>query len=59
MPKVTGRMTPTVEINGTQHVVIVPRMTVLRARDLTQHVSSIAGARADLLAAIDYLFFGV
>jgi hypothetical protein len=31
----------------------------MRSRDLTEKVGSIAAARAELLAAIDYLFFGV
>jgi hypothetical protein len=31
----------------------------MRSRDLIQKVSSIAAARAELLSAIDYLFFGV
>jgi toxin CcdB len=59
MPKSAGRLTPGVTVNGAEHVVIVPRLTAMRTRDLGQCVSSIASSRGDLLAAIDYLFFGV
>jgi CcdB protein len=50
---------PVVALQGADHVVLVPRLTVIRSRDLQEKVSSIASARASLLAAIDYLFFGV
>jgi toxin CcdB len=53
------RLMPVVTLQGDDHVVLVPRLTVMRSRDLIQKVSSIAAARAELLAAIDYLFFGV
>ena len=58
MQKTAGRLTPTVAVNGTDHAVLVPRLTAMRAADLAQRVGSIAAARGDLLAAIDYLFFG-
>jgi hypothetical protein len=54
-----GRLMPVVALQGADHVVLVPRLTVIRSRDLQEKVSSIASARASLLAAIDYLFFGV
>jgi hypothetical protein len=50
---------PVVALQGNDHVVVVPRLTVIRSRDLIEKVSSIATARTELLAAIDYLFFGV
>ena len=56
---IAGRLTPTVAVNGEAHIVLVPRLAALRARDLTERVGSIAAARSELLAAIDYLFFGV
>jgi len=59
MPQSAGRLTPTVVVNGTDYAVLVPRLTAMRAADLAQRVGSIAGSRDDLLAAIDYLFFGV
>jgi len=54
-----GRLMPVVALQGADYVVLVPRLTVIRSRDLQEKVSSIASARAPLLAAIDYLFFGV
>ena len=59
MPKIAGHLTPTVAVNGSDHVVLVPRLTAMRARDVGQCVGSAASARRDLLAAIDYLFFGI
>ena len=53
------RVMPVVALQGNDHVVVVPRLTVMRSRDLVEKVSSIAAARTELLAAIDYLFFGV
>ena len=59
MPTMSGHLAPTVAVNGTDHVVLVPRLATIRRRDLGQSVSSAASARRNLLAAIDYLFFGV
>jgi toxin CcdB len=59
MSKVAGRLTPVVAVNGSEHLVLVPRLTSMRTRDLGKSVDSITSSRADLLAAIDYLFFGV
>jgi toxin CcdB len=53
------RLMPVVTLQGNDHVVLVPRLTVVRSRDLAEKISSIAAARTELLAAIDHLFFGV
>jgi toxin CcdB len=53
------RVMPIVALGGNEHVVLVPRLTVMRSRDLIEKVNSIATARAELLAAVDFLFFGV
>ena len=53
------RVMPVVALQGLDLVVVVPRLTVMRSRDLIEKVSSLATARTELLAAIDYLFFGV
>ena len=53
------RVTPLVALQGNNHVVLVPKLTVMRSRDLMEKVSSVASARNELLAAIDYLFFGL
>jgi toxin CcdB len=53
------RVMPVVVLRGHDLLVVVPRLTVMRSRDLIEKVSSIATARTELLAAIDYLFFGV
>ena len=59
LTKASGRLTPTVAVNGADHAVLVPRLTAMRTADLAKRVGSVAFARGELLAAIDYLFFGV
>ena len=58
MPKVISRLTPIVALEGSEHLVLVPALTGLQARDLKERHGSIASARNEVLAAIDYLFFG-
>jgi toxin CcdB len=59
MPNIVSRLTPTVTVDGSEHRVLVPALTGMRSRDLTERRCSIAASRAELLGAIDYLFFGV
>jgi toxin CcdB len=59
MPTVISRLTPVVALEGAEHIVLVPALTGMQARDLKQSSGSIASARSEVLAAIDYLFFGV
>jgi hypothetical protein len=47
---------PAVAIQGNHYIVVVPRLAVMRSSDLREKFSSIAPARNELLAAIDYLF---
>jgi toxin CcdB len=58
MPKVISRLTPIVALEGSEHLVLVPALTGLQARDLKERHGSIASGRNKVLAAIDYLFFG-
>jgi toxin CcdB len=57
--KAVGRLTPTVDINGKAYVVFVPRLRAVPTRDLARSIGSAAQSRSDLLAAIDFLFFGL
>ena len=59
MPATAGRLTPIVSVEGQKHVVLIPALTGLRSRDLAQPHGSVAADRGPLLAAIDYLFFGL
>jgi toxin CcdB len=59
MTKIAGRLTPIIAFQGSEHVVLVPALMGVRSRDLAERRGSIASARSDVLAAIDYLFFGV
>ena len=58
-PSAGGRVMPIVALQGHDLVVVVPRLTVMRSRDLLEKIASLATTRTELLAAIDYLFFGV
>jgi toxin CcdB len=59
IPATPRRLTPPVQIDGIEYLVLVPAMTGMYSKDLVQRHGSIAVSRAELLAAIDYLFFGV
>jgi toxin CcdB len=59
IPKVISRLTPVVALDGADHLVLVPALSGVRARDLVKPHGSVASARTELLAAIDYLFLGV
>jgi toxin CcdB len=59
MSKIAGRLTPIIAFHGSEHVVLVPALIGVRSRDLAERRGSIAPARSELFAAIDYLFFGV
>ena len=56
---IAGRLAPIVAFNGSEHVVLVPALMGVASRDLTQRHGSLAFARNEMMAAIDYLFFGV
>ena len=59
IPKVVSRLTPIVALDGAEHIVLIPALTGMQTRDLKERSGSVAAARSELLAAIDYLFFGV
>ncbi len=59
IPRVMSRLTPIVALDGSEHMVLVPALTGMSFRDLKQRHASLTSARSELLAAIDYLFFGV
>ena len=56
---IAGRLTPIVEIDSMEHVVLVADLFGVRQRDLATPVGSLAARRAELLDAIDYMFFGI
>jgi toxin CcdB len=59
MSSPAGRLTPIVQIDGLEWVVLVPRLAGLPARELSQPIASLSVYRSALLGAIDLLFFGV
>jgi toxin CcdB len=59
IPKVISRLTPVVALDGKEHMVLVPALAGMSVLDLRQRHASLASSRSELLAAIDFLFFGV
>ncbi len=59
IPKVISRLIPIVALDGSEHMVLVPALAGMNSRDLLKRHGSLVAARRELLAAIDYLFFGV
>ena len=59
LPGTAGRLSPHVEIGGTQYVLIVPRMTAVASVDLREPRGQLAAFRDAIVAALDYLFLGV
>jgi toxin CcdB len=59
LPQAPGRLTPAVHLEDSEYLVLVPSLASLPERDLGSPVGSVALQRQLLLAAVDYLFFGV
>jgi toxin CcdB len=58
-PVLTGRLTPVLTIERVEFVLLVTSVTTIPVRGLGRAIVSLADRRDDILAAIDYLFFGV
>ncbi len=54
-----GRLTPVVHFDGADFVVLTLALARVRNRHLIERRASIASARGELLAAVDYLFSGI
>jgi len=59
LPTVAGRMTPLVQIDRREFVVLTHLLTNLPAADLKGAVASIAAHRDRVVEALDWLFLGV
>lgn len=59
MPKVISRLTPIVQWDGAEHLVLVPALTGVLSHELVERRGSIASERSVVLGAIDYLFFAI
>lgn len=58
-PEIAGRLIPVVKIGRREFVLLVTDMTTIPAQSLGEAEVSLSNRRDDILAAIDYLFFGV
>jgi toxin CcdB len=59
LPGSVGRLSPVVEIDAEEYVVLVEYMTTVPARELPRRVANLARYRDELLGAVDLLFYGV
>lgn len=55
----SGRLTPHVEVAGTQYVLVVPSLAAIAVADLRGRKGQLVGYRDEIVAALDYLFLGV
>ncbi len=53
------RLNPTATVGGVSYVMVFQELAGIPAASLVQRVGSLAGRRADLIAALDLLFTGV
>ncbi len=58
-PPTIGRLTPAVSVLARDFVLLIPSLAGVPTRDLGEPVASLIDSRVEILAAIDYLFFGV
>lgn len=54
-----GRLTPHVRVSEVEHVLLVPSMAAIAARDLRECRGQLTAHRDAIVAALDYLFLGV
>jgi toxin CcdB len=55
----SGRLAPVVVLNDCAYAALMPALAVIPSRLLRTLMGSLASDRQALLAAIDYLFFGI
>lgn len=54
-----GRLTPHVRVSEVDHVLVVPGLAAIDARDLREIRGTLVAYREIIVAALDYLFLGV
>ncbi len=59
IPGVAGRLMPIVNVLGTEHVLIVPRMSAVPAADLRNARDRLLPNQNEIVEALDLLFLGV
>jgi toxin CcdB len=59
MPPLASRLIPVVTVGEDAYAVLVPSLTAMPATDLRHPVAHLSDARDRVMAALDYLFFGL
>lgn len=54
-----GRLAPHVKVAGVDHVLLVPSLAAVPASDLRAVRGDLSPYRAEIVAALDYLFLGL
>lgn len=56
---VMSRLTPMVTVQAKQYLMMTPQLAGIAKRELGEEIESLADARHDIIAAIDFLLSGV
>lgn len=56
---VIGRLSPVVQIDQEEYVVLVERLATIPSRELPHRIANLARYRDALLGAVDLLYYGV
>jgi toxin CcdB len=59
LPGTVGRLTPHVRVADVDHVLLVPSLATIEAKDLRELRGKLIAYREMIVAALDYLFLGV
>lgn len=52
-------LSPVLEVAGAAHVMLTPQLAGIPRRELGEGVADLSGQRAEIMAALDFLFTGV
>lgn len=56
---VAGRLTPIVEVEGREYVVLMPSLTNVPVAELRKAVGNLNGFRDRIVEALDWMFLGI
>lgn len=54
-----GRLTPILTVRGGQYLMMTPQLAGIAKRELGEEIESLADARLEIIAAMDFLLSGV
>lgn len=54
-----GALTPTVQVDGKQYMVVTPQLSAIAKKELGPIVADLAADRVDFIRALDFLLAGI